>query len=76
MPFIMIDDFDTSGNGSDELFADVTPDQLAQIILTGVAGEVGGMVMGKIHCGWPSVEFIVPEGRPTRTRVPLPLCRP
>ena len=49
MPFIMVDDFDTSGNGSDELFADVTPDQLAKIILTGVAEHIGTLVKAALR---------------------------
>ncbi len=41
MPFIMIDDSD---NGLDEPFADVTPDQLAKIILAGVSEQLGKLV--------------------------------
>ncbi len=41
MPFIMIDDSD---NGFDEIFADVSPDELAKIVLTGVSEQLGKLV--------------------------------
>ena len=44
MPFIMIDDLDTSGNDFDELFADVTPDELSNLIVAGVSEQLGKLV--------------------------------
>ncbi len=41
MPFIMIDDSD---NGLDEPFADVTPDELSNLIVAGVSEQLGTLV--------------------------------
>jgi len=41
MPFIMIDDSD---NDFDELFADVTPDELSNLIVAGVSEQLGKLV--------------------------------
>ena len=41
MPFIMIDDSD---NDFDEPFADVTPDELSNLIVAGVSEHLGTLV--------------------------------
>ncbi len=44
MPFIMIDDSDTSENGFDEIFVDVSPAELGRLILAGVSEQLGKLV--------------------------------
>ncbi len=46
MPFIMIDDSD---NGLDELFADVTPDELSNLIVAGVSEQLGTLVKAALR---------------------------